>query len=79
MAIIDLLAKILGLYYAPFPEERGSLKTIMGLDYDKGIPRSLKLSTALIPLSVLAVFSLMFFSVLIKLYHVVLMFANCIQ
>ena len=38
MAIVDLLAMDLGLYYALFPEERGSHKTIMGLDYDKGIP-----------------------------------------
>ena len=38
IAIIDLLSLDLGLYYALFPEERGSHKTIMGLDYDSAIP-----------------------------------------
>ena len=38
IAIVKILALDLGLYYALFPEERGSHKTIMGLDIDVPIP-----------------------------------------
>ena len=38
IAIVDLLSLDLGLYYALFPEERGSHKTIMGLDNNSTIP-----------------------------------------
>ena len=38
IAILKILALDLALYYSLFPEERGSHKTIMGLDADVPIP-----------------------------------------